>query len=132
MPYLFDTDICIHILRKRSPAVIDRFGSLQPGDAAMSVITYLELMHGAWKTSQPVNVSAVEGLAEVISVHPLAPDVAEHYARLRSELERAGTLIGPLDMLIAAHALSLNLTLVIGNVREFNRVKGLRVENWTK
>ena len=133
LKYLLDSDTSITIIRRRPPAVLDHFKGLQPGDAGISVIVYLELLQGAVKSKNPDDsVAAVEAYVEVIPVIPMDSSVGLHYARIRGELERAGTVIGPHDMLIAAHALSLNLPLVTGNVREYNRVKGLRVENWIR
>ncbi len=99
----------------------------------MSIVTYLELVYGAYK-SQAVeaNLAQLERLRLLISVLPLEVDVALHYGRLRTELERKGSTIGAYDLLIAAHALSLGLTLVTNNVREFRRVGALRLENWAE
>ena len=98
----------------------------------MSIVTYLELVNGAWK-SRPKqdNLAKVQELSRLIPVQPLDTAVAEHYGRIRSELERKGSPIGAYDLLIAAHALSLDRTLVTNKLREFACVKGLRVENWT-
>jgi tRNA(fMet)-specific endonuclease VapC len=94
-------------------------------------VTYLELVYGAWK-SQHVerNLAKIEQLRLLIPVQSLDPDVARHYGRLRAELEKKGAPIGAYDLLIAAHALSLGLTLVTNNVREFGRVEGLHLDNW--
>ncbi len=98
----------------------------------MSIVTYLELVYGAWKSARKQeNVATVQELSRLILVQPLDTAVADHYGRIRSELERAGSPIGAYDLLIAAHALSLDLTLVTNNLREFARISGLRVENWT-
>ncbi len=131
MRYLLDTDILIHIARRKSPAE-SRLARLRPGDAAMSVVTYLELIYGALKSQRPrENLAQVEGLRALIPVLALEADAAMHYGRVRAELEQKGTPIGAFDMLIAAHALALGLTLVTNNTREFRRVPGLRLENWT-
>jgi tRNA(fMet)-specific endonuclease VapC len=99
----------------------------------MSVVTYLELVYGALKSQHPrENLAQIEHLRGLIPVLPLETDAAIRYGRLRAELERKGTLIGALDMLIASHALALGLTLVTNNVREFGRVPRLTVENWTE
>jgi tRNA(fMet)-specific endonuclease VapC len=129
MKHLLDTDICIYAI-KHSPPVIAYLNDLDAGEVGMSVVAYLELVHGAWKSARPAeNLRAVEDLVRVVEVVPLGAEVALHYARVRRELEKAGTPIGSYDMLIAAHALSLGLTLVTNNTREFKRVKGLRIEN---
>ena len=99
----------------------------------MSVVTYLELIYGAYKSRNlEENLARVEQLANLIPVLPLDSSVGRHYGDLRTRLERAGTRIGAHDLLIAAHALSLGLIVVTNNVREFGRVRGLRIENWTE
>ncbi len=132
MDYLLDTNICIYIAKRQPTAVASRFEKLRPGDVGMSIVTYLELVYGAWKSARKQeNVATVQELSRLILVQPLDTAVADHYGRIRSELERAGSPIGAYDLLIAAHALSLDLTLVTNNLREFARISGLRVENWT-
>ncbi len=130
MRYLLDTNILIDIARHRSAAE-ERVAQLRPGDAGMSIVTYFELVYGAEKSPRPrENFARVEQLESLIPVLALDGSAAMHYGRLRSDLERRGSLIGALDMLIAAHALSLGLTLVTNNTREFARIEGLRIENW--
>jgi tRNA(fMet)-specific endonuclease VapC len=129
--YLLDTDICIYIAKQKPAQVLTRFGRLRPGDVGMSVITYLELVYGACKSERAeANLAKIEELRLIIPALSLDTAVANHYGRLRTELERKGSPIGGYDMLIAAHALSLGLTLVTNNVREFSRVEGLRLDNW--
>jgi tRNA(fMet)-specific endonuclease VapC len=129
--YLLDTNICIYI-SNRSPEIVGRrLERTGPGEVAMSVITYMELIFGAYKSSQTGRTLAlIEELRQVAPVLPLHADSATQYGRIRTQLERRGTPIGPLDLLIAAHALSLGLTLVTSNEREFTHIPGLRVENW--
>jgi tRNA(fMet)-specific endonuclease VapC len=104
---------------------------LRPGDVGMSIVTCLELVHGAWKSSRKQeNLAKVQELSQIIPVQPLDTAVADHYGRVRSELERKGSTIGAYGLLIAAHALALRLTLVTNNLRETARIPGLRVENW--
>jgi len=111
--------------------VVSRLEQLQPGDVGMSVVTLLELAYGAWKSQHVVeNLARLEQLERLIPAQPLDTKVARDYGRVRADLERKGTLIGAYDLLIAAHALSLGLTLVTNNLREFRRVPGLKVENW--
>ncbi len=131
MRYLLDTNICIYVA-KRSPArVLSRLEHLRPGDVGMSIVTYLELVYGAWKSERvEADLAKIEELKSLIPVQPLETGAATHYGRLRSELEAMGSPIGSYDLLIAAHALSLGLILVTRNVREFTRVQGLRVESW--
>jgi tRNA(fMet)-specific endonuclease VapC len=131
MQYLLDTNICIYIARRKPVAVLSRLRRLRPGDVGMSVVTYLELVYGAWKSRhQEAILAVIEQLRDIIPVQPLDRAAAEHYGRIRVELERRGSPIGAYDLLIAAHALSLGLTLVTNNVREFARIQGLRVCNW--
>ena len=122
MRYLLDTNILIYIMKHESPAEL-RLARLRPGDAGMSIVTYLELVYGALKSQRPrENLAQGEQLENLIPVLPLDKGAASHYARLRTGLERKGLPIGALDMLIAAHALSLGLILVTNNTREFARV----------
>lgn len=131
--YLLDTNICIYIARHHPPAVRQRFAALHPGDAAMSIITYGELRFGAEKSQHPQQaVERLERIAALIPAQPLPLAAAEHYARIRARLERAGQSIGGNDLWIAAHALAEGMILVTSNVRGFQRVDGLRLENWAE
>jgi len=133
MRYLLDTNICIYIAKRKPSRVLLRLERLRPGDVGMSVVTYLELVYGAWKSQHvEANLARIEQLGLLIPVQPLDVDVARHYGRLRSQLEKKGSSIGAYDLLIAAHALSLGLTLVTNNVREFARVEGLHLDNWAE
>jgi tRNA(fMet)-specific endonuclease VapC len=130
--YLLDTDICIYIAKRKPPQVLARFERLHPGDLGMSVVTYLELVYGACKSAHvEANLAQIEQLRLLIPVEPLDAEVGRYYGRIRAELEAKGASIGAYDLLIAAHALRLRLTLVTNNVREFSRIGGLRLENWT-
>jgi tRNA(fMet)-specific endonuclease VapC len=129
--YLLDTNICIYIAKRRPPEVLARFAQLQAGEVGMSLITFGELHYGAQKSSRSEESLDVLGrLAELIPV--LQPDAAvgEHYGAIRAGLEKVGTMLGNNDLWIAAHAWALNVTLVSNNIREFERVAGLRLANW--
>lgn len=129
--YLLDTNICIYIRQKRPEAVLRRFQKLRPGEAALSVITYGELLYGAAKSQQ--RLAALERLRELIQLLPALPlpeTAADAYGRIRAELESKGEMIGNNDLWIAAHAVAAGLTLVTNNEREFRRVRGLKVRNW--
>jgi tRNA(fMet)-specific endonuclease VapC len=131
--YLLDTNICIYIRRERPQTVLERFKVLPPGSTAISVITYGELVYGVQKSPDPRKAMLIlEELTTVISVVPMANDVAKAYGAIRSDLAARGDLIGNNDLWIAAHAKSLGLTLVTNNEREFLRVEGLAVENWAR
>ncbi len=129
--YLLDTNICIYIRQKRPETLLRRFQKLLPGEAALSVITFGELLYGAEKSEQ--RVAALERLRELVHFLPALPlpeAAAERYGKIRADLESKGEMIGNNDLWIAAHALAAGLTLVTNNEREFRRVRGLRVQNW--
>ncbi len=133
MRYLLDTNICIYITRRKPQAVLARLERLRAGDVGMSVVTYLELVYGACKSQRvEANLSVIERLRCLIPALPLEESAGTHFGRVRAALEREGKPIGAYDLLIAAHALSLGLTLVTNNPREFARVEGLPVENWAE
>lgn len=127
MLHFLDTSVCVSLIRGHS-ALAD----LPPtADCAVSVITAAELEVGVHRSSrQREQRVAVDGLLALFTVLPFDMPAVGDYGELRAELERAGNVIGPLDLLIAAHARSLDATLVTGNVKEFRRVKGLRVRPW--
>jgi len=131
--FMLDTDICIYIIKRKPINVLKRLESLQPGQLAMSAITFAELMNGA-KKSQHVeaNLARLKALGELIEIRPFDKQAAVCYGDIRSGLEKRGEMIGGNDLLIAAHALSLGWVLVTNNEREFGRVEGLKVENWAK
>ena len=129
--YLIDTDTCIYITKRKPATVINKFKQLQVGAVVMSAVNYGELYYGSEKSEHPKKAyAALESLIGVIPVLPLSPEMAKHYGRIRSYLEKKGKIIGNNDLWIAAHCLTLNVTLVTNNVREFQRVPKLRVENW--
>ena len=131
--YLLDTNICIYIRQKRPDEVLRRFRQLRPGEAVLSVITYGELRYGAAKSHRPV--AALERLRELINLLPalsMPETAAEAYGTIRAKLEAKGEMIRNNDLWIAAHALASKLTLVTNNEREFQRVRGLKVQNWAK
>ena len=135
MKYMLDTNICIYAIQHKPPEVIKNFLKHNPEDICVSSITYGELMHGVEK-SQAVerNRAAITLFLSSISILPFDNYAAEEYGKVRAELERKGTPIGPMDMLIAGHARSERLILVTNNTREFFRVEDLdlEVEDWTK
>lgn len=131
--YMLDTDICIYTIKRKPIQVLKRFETLQPGMVLMSSITYAELMNGAQKSSHvDANIHRLEALSEIIEVIPFDKDAAVAYGKIRSDLEKRGLVIGGNDLFIAAHAFSRALTLATNNVKEFSRVKGLKIENWVE
>ena len=131
--FLLDTSICIELIRGRAPVVLARFRHRKIGTIGISAITLAELRYGVAKSSDPPqNTVALAHFCAPLEIFPFEHEVASIYGDIRAALERAGTPIGPLDTLIAAHALALGAAVVTNNEREFRRVPGLRVENWTK
>jgi tRNA(fMet)-specific endonuclease VapC len=129
--YLLDTNICIYIAKQRPPGVARRFATLAVGSVGMSLITWGELRYGAQKSQQRAQALAtLDSLQALIPVIAMSDAVGESYGAIRAHLERAGTPIGNNDLWIAAHALSLKVTLVSNNMREFERVPKLKLDNW--
>lgn len=130
--YMIDTDIFVHIRQKRLPQVRARFDRLQPGEAVISAVVYGELLYGAAKSTNAAKaLQAIEEVVSLLSVEPITPDVAHAYGALRALLKKKGEIIGNNDLWIAAHARAAGLTLATNNEREFKRVPGLKVQNWT-
>lgn len=128
---MLDTCTCIDLLRGKTPHLADRFQRYRYQEVAISAITLAELCHGAEKSRDPKgNLLTVLRFLLPLEVLSFDHKVASAYGKIRAALERAGKAIGPLDTLIAAHAVSQGMTLVTSNEREFRRVEGLRVENW--
>lgn len=131
--HLLDTNICIELVRRRAPRLVARLRRRRIGTIGISSITLAEMHSGVAKSSDPPrNMIALAHFCAPLELCPFEHDAASAYGPVRTHLERAGTPIGPLDTLIAAHALALDVTLVTNNEREFARVPGLRVENWLK
>lgn len=131
--YLLDTNICIYIRRRQPAEVLARFKKLQPGAAAISVITYGELLFGAEKSAHRVAaIARLEELTAFLPVLPLPQEAANTYGAARAKLQARGEMIGNSDLWIAAHAMAAALTLVTNNEKEFKRVAGLKVQNWAR
>lgn len=128
--YLLDTNIISDLVRHPTGQIFQRLSSVGENSICTSIIVACELRFGAVKSSSTRLQQQLEQILETIPVLPLESPVEIHYAEIRTHLEREGTPIGPNDLLIAAHALALNLTVVTANVREFSRVPKLLVENW--
>jgi len=131
--FLLDTNVVIYIRRSRPREVRQRFEQLQQGEAILSVITYGELLYGIEKLQDQTGAKAkLEELTSLLTVWPLPVAAAEIFGRVRAHLSVRGELIGSNDLWIACHALAAGLVLVTNNEREFSRVDGLRIENWSK
>lgn len=133
MEFLLDTNICIYIIKRKPVQVFKRFRELKPGDVAISSITFAELQYGVQKSSMPEkNQQAIEQFLLPLEIVDFNAKASVEYGVIRSDLEKRGIPIGSLDFLIAAHAKSLGLTLVTNNLREFSRIKGLKLVNWAE
>ncbi len=133
MNFLIDTNICIYIMNKRPPEVIHRFKNTDVGQIGISTITVSELSYGASKSQlQKQNFKRLEEFLAPFEIIPYDQDASQCYGAIRCQLENQGNIIGPLDLLIAAHALSKDLILVTNNEKEFKRIKALKVENWVE
>src|SRR5512138_2127438 len=132
MKLLLDTNICIYIIKQQPANVIKRFLEYQIGDIGISSITLSELRYGVAKSAhREKNAKALDEFIIPLEVTPYDEAAAHVYGDIRATLEKAGTPIGSLDMLIAAHAVSLGIPLVTNNIREFLRVPSLDIINWT-
>lgn len=133
MKYLLDTNICIYIIKKKPPEVLQKFNRYPVGEIGLSSITIAELKYGVQKSQQQDrNEKALEKFLIPFEIVNFDYKASIAYGKIRAELESKGTPIGPLDNLIAAHALSLNVTLVTNNTREFIRIPDLKVINWVE
>ena len=131
LTHLLDTDICIHALKRRNDSLKTHFAAHE-GRMAVSDVTFYELYYGAERYEDPeARFNLIESLAARLEVLPFDSRAALHAGNIRATLEHEGRMIGAYDVMIAAIARSQGLMLVTGNVREFERVEGLRVERWT-
>ena len=133
MRLLLDTNICVYLLNRSFPKLTERVLARRPDELAISAVTAAELAYGAAKSEHHAKSQArLELLLSELPVVAFDDHAAAVYGGVRADLSRKGTPIGPLDTLIAAHALALGTPLVTNNVREFRRVPGLTVENWVR
>jgi tRNA(fMet)-specific endonuclease VapC len=133
MHYLLDTDICIYLIKKRPPEVLERFRQHSPQDVATSIITLFELEYGVEKSQNPQR--SKDALAKFflpLNLINLDRSSAIEAAIIRAQLEKKGMPIGPYDLLIAGLARSRDMTLVTNNIKEFERVVSLHLENWVE
>ncbi len=131
LKYILDTNICIYIAKQKPAEVLKRFEALDVGEVGMSMITHAELLYGAKRSQHPEKaIVTLEQLISLIPVQPLYDGVATHYADIRANLADQGNMIGNHDLWIAAHVRAMNKTLVSNNLKEFERVQDLKLENW--
>jgi len=133
MDFLLDTNICIYIIKNQPISVIEKFRSISIGNIGISSITLAELQYGVMKSSnQEKNQNALNNFLVPLEIIGFDYFASVEYGKIRAILEKKGTPIGPLDMLIGAHAISLGITLVTNNHKEFNKIEGIKIENWVK
>lgn len=128
--FMLDTNLCIRLLRDRPQGLRPRFNA-EADTLCLSDVVLYELLYGAERSARPAQVrQEVEQFAARLQVLPFDDDAASHTAEIRADLERRGCVIGPYDLMIAGHARSRGLVVVTGNLGEFQRVDGLRSEDW--
>jgi tRNA(fMet)-specific endonuclease VapC len=128
---MLDTDMCSYIIKEHPESVRQRFQALAMEQLCISVVTYAELIYGvARSSSKRVNRPIIEDFVRHLDVMDWDTEAADQYGVIRAELEAAGTPIGAMDMMIAAHAKSIKAVLVTNNQKHFSKVKGLKVDNW--
>jgi tRNA(fMet)-specific endonuclease VapC len=130
--YMLDTDICSYIMKRSNDAVLKRLSTVPVSDVCISVITKSELLFGVEVSPRRrQDAGALSAFLSYMQILDFPDEASQHYARIRADLRRQGSMIGANDLFIAAHARSLGLTLVTNNTREFGRVSRLVIENWT-
>jgi tRNA(fMet)-specific endonuclease VapC len=131
MKLMLDTNICIDVIKERPRSVLERFAAHAVGDIGISVMTLAELEYGVSTSSRPArNREALDQFISPLEIARFDRQATTVYGRLRATLEKKGQAIGSMDLLIAAHAVSLDVRLITHHVREFGRVPGLRIEDW--
>jgi tRNA(fMet)-specific endonuclease VapC len=131
MLYLLDTDTCAFILRRSSDVLLERIQAVPLRQQVMSVVTYAELLYGVQvSTKKKANQEAVDALVRHLAILDWTQDAAKTYATIRAVMKKKGTLIGANDLMIAAHAVSVEAVVVTNNTKDFSRVAGLKIENW--
>jgi len=130
--YMLDSNMCIFLIKRKPDRVLKKLKATLKDGVAISTITLAELEHGVALSAYPEkNADALAQFLSIIEILPFDAKAASHYGYIRADLQRKGTLIGQMDLLIAAHAKAHSLIAVTNNVREFSRVDGLAIEDWT-
>ena len=130
MRFMLDTNICVYVINTRPPGVLQQFLAHEDQGLGVSAVTVAELWFGVRKSGSRRNLSLLEQFLAPLEIAEFGAVAAQAYGEVRNTLEKKGTPIGPLDTQIAAHALSLGVTLVSNNLREFKRVPKLQLANW--
>lgn len=133
MKYMLDTKICIYVIKHKPENVFQKLQEINPEDVCISSVTYTELVHGVEKSAfVEKNRLALSLLLANIEILSFNVTAANYYGKIRAYLEKKGIPIDPLDMMIAAHAMSIEYTIVTNNVKEFTRIPDLKIENWAE
>ena len=134
MIYMLDTNICSFIIREKPLTVKEKLKIIDTDDnkVVISSTVASELLYGAYKKGSPKLINTIKIFIDFFDVLPFDLNAAEEYGKIRSSLEKKGLVIGAYDLQIAAHARSINATLITNNTKEFSRVEGLKIEDWTK
>lgn len=133
--YMLDTDTCIFLMRGDSPTLADKVQAVPLQQQIMSAVTFAELTYGVQVSAaarRKQNQAVLDRLAVYLAVLDWPQDAAQHYAEIRADLKKRGAQLGAADLMIAAHARALGAIVVTNNTKDFGRVKGLRIENWTQ
>lgn len=131
MNYMLDTNICIYIINHKPQHVLKKFSMFEPGDVAISSVTLYELFYGAYKSKRVTeNCEAIRQFTLPLEVLAFDDGAADSCGQIRAKLETQGRVIGAMDMQIAAVAMVNHLTLVTNNINEFQRIDGVKLENW--
>ena len=130
MNYLLDTNILSDAIKNPQGLVANRISTIDKNALLTSIIVAAEMRYGVNKKQSSVLTERVELLLQTINIAPLDIDADRYYGKIRLNLEQQGRIIGANDLMIAAHALSLDAVLVTDNTREFERIEGLKLENW--
>jgi len=133
--YMLDTDICIFLMRGESPELAAQVQTVPIQQQVMSAVTYAELTYGVQAsagTKRKQNQAVLDSLVLHLAVLDWPQEAAQHYAEIRLDLKKRGAQLGAADLMISAHARAIGATIVTNNTKDFGRVKGLQVENWTK
>ena len=133
--YMLDTDTCIFLMRGELPALAEKVQSVPLQQQVMSAVTFAELTYGVHASAaqkRKQNQAVLDSLALHLAVLDWPQEGAQHYAEIRGDLKKRGAQLGAADLMIAAHARAIGATVVTNNIKDFGRVKGLQVENWTK
>jgi tRNA(fMet)-specific endonuclease VapC len=129
--YIFDTNVCIQILKGKSPKLKNKLQNISNSEVSIPSVVKFELFYGAYKSNNPdKSLSMIKGFASMFEIINFTSEIAEHCGQIRATLEKVGTPIGPYDLIIAATAISENLILVTNNTREFERVNNIQLEDW--